>query len=76
VFSPDPAEVAFARKILAAMPDGSGAVMIDGQIAGRRDLEASQGRGGFGGIGGTKGRVISKWLQPFRVHKFGRRRIR
>src|SRR3984957_9969123 len=28
VFSPDPAEVAFARKILAAMPDGSGAVMI------------------------------------------------
>jgi len=32
VFSPDPAEVAFARKILAAMPDGSGAVMIDGKM--------------------------------------------
>src|ERR1700676_862127 len=29
VFSPDPAEVAFARKIIAAMPDGTGAVMID-----------------------------------------------
>jgi len=32
VFSPDPAEVAFARKILEAMPDGSGAVMIDGKM--------------------------------------------
>ena len=32
VFSPDPAEVGFARKILAAMPDGSGAVMIDGKM--------------------------------------------
>ena len=27
-----PAEVAFAKKILAAMPDGSGAVMIDGKM--------------------------------------------
>ena len=32
VFSPDPGEVAFARKILAAMPDGSGAVMIEGKM--------------------------------------------
>jgi malyl-CoA/(S)-citramalyl-CoA lyase len=32
VFSPDPTEVAFARKILAAMPDGSGAVMIEGKM--------------------------------------------
>lgn len=32
VFSPDPNEVAFAKKILAAMPDGSGAVMIDGKM--------------------------------------------
>ena len=32
VFSPDPAEVAFARKILEAMPDGSGAVMIEGKM--------------------------------------------
>ncbi len=32
VFSPDPREVAFARKILAAMPDGRGAVMIDGKM--------------------------------------------
>jgi malyl-CoA/(S)-citramalyl-CoA lyase len=32
VFSPDPAEVAMARKILAAMPDGAGAVMIDGKM--------------------------------------------
>jgi len=32
VFSPDVAEVLFARKILDAMPDGSGAVMIDGKM--------------------------------------------
>jgi malyl-CoA/(S)-citramalyl-CoA lyase len=32
VFSPDPAEVAIAKKILAAMPDGRGAVMIDGKM--------------------------------------------
>ena len=32
VFSPDPAEVAFARRIVEAMPDGSGAVMIDGKM--------------------------------------------
>ena len=32
VFSLDPAEVAFARKILDAMPDGTGAVMIDGKM--------------------------------------------
>jgi len=32
VFSPEPGEVAFARKILEAMPDGTGAVMIDGKM--------------------------------------------
>ncbi|MFY9836921.1 MAG: CoA ester lyase [Xanthobacteraceae bacterium] len=32
VFSPDPGEVGFAQTILAAMPDGSGAVMIDGKM--------------------------------------------
>src|SRR5438270_9158855 len=32
VFSPDVAEVEFALKILAAMPDGSGAVMMDGKM--------------------------------------------
>ncbi len=32
VFSPDPAEVAFARKIVQAMPDGTGAVMIEGKM--------------------------------------------
>src|SRR5271169_3102891 len=32
VFSPDPADVAFAKKIVAAMPDGAGAVMIDGKM--------------------------------------------
>jgi malyl-CoA/(S)-citramalyl-CoA lyase len=32
VFSPDPAEVAFARRIIDAMPDGTGAVMIDGKM--------------------------------------------
>jgi len=32
VYSPDPAEVAFAKRILAAMPDGTGAAMIDGKM--------------------------------------------
>ena len=32
VFSPDAGEVAFATRILEAMPDGSGAVMIDGKM--------------------------------------------
>jgi malyl-CoA/(S)-citramalyl-CoA lyase len=32
VFSPEPAEVAFAKRIVDAMPDGSGAVMIDGKM--------------------------------------------
>src|SRR6202171_2017780 len=32
VFSPDPAEVTFARRIVDAMPDGTGAVMIDGKM--------------------------------------------
>lgn len=32
VFSPDAEEVVFARKILDAMPDGTGAVMIDGKM--------------------------------------------
>jgi malyl-CoA/(S)-citramalyl-CoA lyase len=32
VFSPDPAEVKFARRIIDAMPDGTGALMIDGKM--------------------------------------------
>jgi malyl-CoA/(S)-citramalyl-CoA lyase len=32
VFSPDAQEVRFARRILEAMPDGRGAVMIDGKM--------------------------------------------
>ena len=32
VFSPDAGEVKFATKILAAMPDGAGAVMIEGKM--------------------------------------------
>jgi malyl-CoA/(S)-citramalyl-CoA lyase len=32
VFSPDAQEVAFARRILAAMPDGSGVAMLDGKM--------------------------------------------
>lgn len=32
VFSPDPAEVAFARRILDAMPDGTGVAMLDGKM--------------------------------------------
>ena len=32
VFSPNPEDVATARKIVAAMPDGTGAAMIDGKM--------------------------------------------
>lgn len=32
VFSPEPDEVSFAKKIVDAMPDGHGAVMIDGKM--------------------------------------------
>jgi malyl-CoA/(S)-citramalyl-CoA lyase len=32
VFSPEPAEVAWARRVIAAMGDGTGAVMIDGKM--------------------------------------------
>jgi malyl-CoA/(S)-citramalyl-CoA lyase len=32
VFSPDPKEVLFAKKILEAMPNGSGVAMIDGKM--------------------------------------------
>jgi malyl-CoA/(S)-citramalyl-CoA lyase len=32
VFSPDPAEVAWARRVIAAMGDGTGAVMLDGKM--------------------------------------------
>jgi malyl-CoA/(S)-citramalyl-CoA lyase len=32
VFAPDAAEVRFAKRILDAMPDGTGAVMIDGKM--------------------------------------------
>ncbi|MDQ0378133.1 HpcH/HpaI aldolase/citrate lyase family protein [Amycolatopsis thermophila] len=32
VFSPEPGEVAWARKVIAAMGDGTGAVMIDGKM--------------------------------------------
>ena len=32
VFSPDPKEVGWAKRVIEAMPDGSGAVMIDGKM--------------------------------------------
>ncbi len=32
VFAPDPDEVNFASRIVEAMPDGTGAVMIDGKM--------------------------------------------
>jgi malyl-CoA/(S)-citramalyl-CoA lyase len=32
VFSPDPAEVAFAKRVLEQMPDGRGVLMLDGKM--------------------------------------------
>jgi hypothetical protein len=37
VFSPDPEEVRFALRILEAMPDGTGAAMIDGKMLSRAE---------------------------------------
>ena len=42
VFSPDADEVKFALRILEAMPDGSGAVMIDGKMQDDAHLETGQ----------------------------------
>ncbi len=43
VFSPDSAEVAFAMRILDAMPDGSGVAMLDGRM--QDDATWKQARG-------------------------------
>jgi malyl-CoA/(S)-citramalyl-CoA lyase len=32
VFSPDPAEVAHAQRVIGAMGDGTGAIMLDGKM--------------------------------------------
>jgi malyl-CoA/(S)-citramalyl-CoA lyase len=32
VFSPDPAEVAHAQRVIDAMGDGTGAIMLDGKM--------------------------------------------
>ena len=32
MFSPDPAEVALARRVMSAIPNGSGVLMIDGKM--------------------------------------------
>ena len=32
MFSPDPADVAHARRVIEAMGDGTGAVMLDGKM--------------------------------------------
>ena len=48
VFSPDPAEVAFAKKIIDAMPDGIRRGDDRRQDAGRCDLETGQGAGRSG----------------------------
>jgi malyl-CoA/(S)-citramalyl-CoA lyase len=32
VFSPPPSEVVWAKRVLEALPDGSGAVMVDGKM--------------------------------------------
>ena len=45
VFSPDPDEVAFAKKVIEAIPDGARRAHDRRQDAGRRDLEAVQGDG-------------------------------
>lgn len=39
VFSPDPAEVAWSRRVIEAMGDGTGAVMVDGKMQDEASLK-------------------------------------
>lgn len=39
VFSPDPADVAWARRVIGAMGDGTGAVMVDGKMQDEASLK-------------------------------------
>ena len=55
VFSPDEKEVAFAKRIIEAMPDGTGRGDDRRQDAGRRHLEAGQGDRRPRPAGGRKG---------------------
>src|SRR3546814_20917940 len=43
VFSPDPADVAHARRVIEAMGDGTGAVMLDGRMAYHASVHQCQG---------------------------------
>src|SRR5438067_921378 len=54
VFSPDPAEVAFAKKIVDAMPDGTGAVMVDGKVEDDAPLEQAKVLAGHALLAATK----------------------
>ena len=45
VFSPDPEEVAFARKVIEAIPDGRGVHMIDGKMQDDATWKQCQGDG-------------------------------
>ena len=54
VFSLDPEEVAFAKRIVEAMPDGTGRRHDRRQDAGRRHLEAGQGHPRPGQAGGRR----------------------
>lgn len=42
VFSPDPAEIAMARRVIQAIPDGSGVQMIDGKMQDDASWKQSQ----------------------------------
>ena len=68
VFSPDPEEVKFAKKVIEAIPDGARRAHDRRKDAGRRHLEAVQGDGGAGRAAGGEGsragggvRALARW---------------
>ena len=62
VFSPDPDEVKFAKKVIEAIPDGRGRTHDRRQDAGRRDVEAVQGDGRAGRDAGAQGSGAGRGL--------------
>ncbi len=58
VFSPPAAEVLWAKKVIAAMGDGTGAVMLDGKMQDDATLQAVPGHGRPGAAaGGSRSRA-------------------
>ncbi len=76
VFSPDPEEVKFAKKVIEAIPDGARRAHDRRQDAGRRHLEAVQGDGDPGRAAGREGSRAGRGLRDERGRGLEQRRPR